>query len=152
MATFRGLIKRGLNVWRPMSVIVAWLALTRITYMYGEPVFDKARCYQPHRHHLNLKWILMGGWTGAVFSVVCITNWYVTNDLISCVVMVNGMNNEFRETSYVSLILVGNKIINVQGWLEHRMSAQLQRHIHSRLNACLYWFWQRQLQDETRKI
>ena len=35
-----GLGRHGLNVWRLMSVIVAWLALTRKIEMHGEKVFD----------------------------------------------------------------------------------------------------------------
>ena len=36
--------------------------------------------------------------------------------------------------------------------LEHRLSALLQLHLHSRLNTWLHWIGQRQLQDETRNI
>ena len=58
-----GLERRGLNVWRLMSVIVAWQALTPKTKMYRAPEFDW--CCQPHEmrpgHHLNLK-MDMDGW------------------------------------------------------------------------------------------
>ena len=37
-------------------------------------------------------------------------------------------------------------------WLEHRMSALLQLHIHSRLNTWLQWIGQTQLQDEMSYI
>ena len=36
--------------------------------------------------------------------------------------------------------------------LEHRLSALLQLHLHSRLNTWLHWIGQRQLQDEARNI
>ena len=36
--------------------------------------------------------------------------------------------------------------------LEHRLSALLQLHLHSRLNNWLHWIKQRQLQDETINI
>ena len=36
--------------------------------------------------------------------------------------------------------------------LEHRLSALLQPHLHSRLNTWLQWIEQRQLQGETRNI
>ena len=63
-----GLGKHGLNVWRPMSVRVAYLALTHWTEMHGEPVCNIACCCQPHKmghgQHFNLKkgsgW--MNGW------------------------------------------------------------------------------------------
>ena len=61
-----GLERCGLNVRRLMSVSVAWLALTPVTNMHGEPVFDIAWCCQPdgmgHGQHLNQKWIWMDGW------------------------------------------------------------------------------------------
>ena len=37
-------------------------------------------------------------------------------------------------------------------YLEHRLSALLQLHLHSRLNIWLDWIGQRQLQGETRNI
>ena len=37
-------------------------------------------------------------------------------------------------------------------WLQHRLSALLQRHLHSRLNTCLQWIRQRPLQDEMANI
>ena len=37
-------------------------------------------------------------------------------------------------------------------YLEHRLSALLQLHLHSQLNTWLQWIKQRQLQDETRNI
>ena len=40
LETKEGLGRHCLNVWRLMSVIVAWLALTRKTEMHGELVFD----------------------------------------------------------------------------------------------------------------
>ena len=64
-----GLGKHGLNVWRPMSVSVALLALTHCTEMHGEPVFNIACCCQPHRmghgQHFNLRmdldgWMVIG--------------------------------------------------------------------------------------------
>ena len=36
--------------------------------------------------------------------------------------------------------------------LKHRLSALRQLHLHPRLNTCLHWIGQRQLQDETRNI
>ena len=36
--------------------------------------------------------------------------------------------------------------------LEHGLSVLLQLHLHSRLNTCLQWIGQRQLQDKTRNI
>ena len=36
--------------------------------------------------------------------------------------------------------------------LDHRLSALLQLHLHSRLNTWLWWIAQWQLQDETRNI
>ena len=57
-----GLERRGLNVWRLMSVIMAWLALTCKTKTHRELVFDVA-CYQTHRmgHGQHPKW-WMNGW------------------------------------------------------------------------------------------
>ena len=37
-------------------------------------------------------------------------------------------------------------------YLEHRLSALLQLHLHSRLNNLLHWIEQRHVQDETRNI
>ena len=37
-------------------------------------------------------------------------------------------------------------------WLEHRLSALLQRHLHSRLHTWFQWIGQRQMQDEMRNI
>ena len=36
--------------------------------------------------------------------------------------------------------------------MEHRLSALLQLHLHSRLNTWLQWVWQRHLQDERRIV
>ena len=44
------------------------------------------------------------------------------------------------------------KLSITQVQLEHRLSALLQLHLHSRLNTWLHWIGQRQLQDETRNI
>ena len=37
-------------------------------------------------------------------------------------------------------------------YLEHRISALLQLHLHSRLDTWLQWIGQRQLQDEARNM
>ena len=54
-----GLERHGLNVWRLMPVIVAWLALSQKTEMYGNPVLGMDWCFQLHRmghgQHFNLK-------------------------------------------------------------------------------------------------
>ena len=51
---------------RLMSMSVAYLALTHLTEMHGELVFNMAWCCQPHRvghgQHINLKWIWIDGW------------------------------------------------------------------------------------------
>ena len=68
------LARHGLDVWRLVSVIVAWLALTRKAEMHGQSVFDMAWCNQPrrmgHRQHLNLKWIWMVELLKRVYSPV----------------------------------------------------------------------------------
>ena len=51
-----GLERRGLNVWRPMSVTVTWLTLTRKTETHEEPAFDINWCCKPHRMGLRLKY------------------------------------------------------------------------------------------------
>ena len=57
--------KSGLNVWRLMSVIVAWLALTCKTEMHAKPLFNIFWCCPPHRighgQHPHLK-LDMDGW------------------------------------------------------------------------------------------
>ena len=59
----------------------------------------------------------------------------------------------YPQTSHISRILVGNKIVGItQMYLEHRMSALLQLHLHSRLNTWLQCIGQSQLQDEARNI
>ena len=60
-----GLERHGLTVLRLLSVIAAWLLLTRKTEMHGEPVFNIAWCCEPHRmghwQPPNL-WMSMDGW------------------------------------------------------------------------------------------
>ena len=52
----------GLNVWRLMSVTVAWMALTHRTEISWEPVFDIVCSCRPHRmgQNLNLKMGMYG--------------------------------------------------------------------------------------------
>ena len=59
----------------------------------------------------------------------------------------------YRQTSNISRTVVGNKTVDhTQMLLEHRLSALLQLHLHSRLNTRLQWTGQGQPQDETRNI
>ena len=44
------------------------------------------------------------------------------------------------------------ELLITQIYLEHRLSAQLQLYLHSRLNTWLQWIGQRRLQDEMRII
>ena len=57
-----------------------------------------------------------------------------------------------RQTSNTSHTLVGNWLLVTQMKLEHRLSALLQLHLHSRLNTCPQWIWERQIEDDTRNI
>ena len=63
--------RRGLNMWRTISVYVAWLALTGRTDMHGEPLFDVVWCCQHrwmgHGQHPNLK-METDGWMPSVYS------------------------------------------------------------------------------------
>ena len=71
-----GIGRHSLNVWRRMSILVAWLALTRRQEMHGEPVFDRAwRCQQhriSHGQHHYLK-MDIDGWMD-----LYIKPWHVT--------------------------------------------------------------------------
>ena len=59
---------------------------------------------------------------------------------------------EYRQTSNISRILMGNKIVDRSDVVGASPSALLQQHLHSRLNTWNQWIGQRQLQDETMYI
>ena len=61
----------------------------------------------------------------------------------------------YRQNCNIKRAWVGNKIVDHSGVvreLEHRLSALLQLHLHSRINTWFQWIGQRQLQDETNII
>ena len=80
-----GLERRGLNVWRLMSVTVTWLTLTRKTETPEEPAFDINWCCKPHWMGLRLKYKKMAWMCGrtvqctisvrCVQMIGCITTW-----------------------------------------------------------------------------
>ena len=57
---------------------------------------------------------------------------------------------KYRKTPNIRRTLVGNNIVDHSDELEHRLSALLQLHLHSRLNNWLQGIRQRQPQDSTR--
>ena len=60
---------------------------------------------------------------------------------------------DYRQVSNINRTLIGNQIDDHwQMYLEHRLSALLQLHIHSPLNTWLQYIVEGQLQAETRNI
>ena len=55
------------------------------------------------------------------------------------------------QTSYVNLILVGNKIVD-ESAVVGALPVGIQIYLHSRLNSWLQWNGQWQLEDETKNI
>ena len=54
----------------------------------------------------------------------------------------------YRQTSDLSRTLVGNELVDQSDVVEHRLSALLQRHLHSRLNTWLQWIGRTARRDE----
>ena len=59
---------------------------------------------------------------------------------------------EYHQTFNLSLTLAGFKLLITEMYLEHRLSALIQLHLHARFNTWLQWSGQGQPQDQVRSI
>ena len=92
------------------------------------------------------------GWYSTTFSNASTCSGVPNGiDLASVQVMV-WLICQYSQISNISRTLVDNKIVDDSDALEHRLSALLQLHLHSRLNTWLQWIGQIPLQDDARNI
>ena len=70
------------------------------------------------------------------------TAWYIRTEYFDAYIHTYLLFDlENRQTYNISLNFVAIKLLIIQTWLEHRLSALLQPHLHSRLNILLLLDW-----------